>query len=433
MRLRELEPDTPPETLRIAWIGPMPVDVGGVAGVSTQLIGHLAKLGHRIDCFLTDPPSTLPKFLAEQPTIIPIWAGMRWGWDRWYSKSPTGAFVTSLAARAWAFRQLRKELADRHARVPYDIIYQFSNIEVVGVPRSLRGAVPLVIHPETHIAGDLHWYRAEADLVKRCESSRSRRRVVESVLAFRTAIQRRSIRRASAVVCISSSFRDNLIRDYGIDPERTFVLPNPIDTSIYKISTEPLHDPPVLLVLGRVSVRKGVAEIVHLSHRLADVGETVTIRIVGGHTLWSDYRPLLNQVNLDNTVYVGKIPAQEVAAELASADVLVQASKYEPFGLTVGEALASGLPVVATAVVGAIEGTCPESTEVVGVGDVGALVVAVQVLLGRMSTNCNEVRQAARSDAERLFDPASISQRLSDYLIGVVESEKKHGTQAPAR
>jgi glycosyltransferase involved in cell wall biosynthesis len=171
--------------------------------------------------------------------------------------------------------------------------------------------------------------------------------------------------------------------------------------------------------LGRISVRKGIDQIVQLSHSLAENGTVVALRIVGGHTLWSDYRPLLAGINSDNTTYIGPLPSADVAAELGEADLLVQASKYEPFGLTVAEALASGVPVVATAAVGAIEGTSRTGTEVVPVGDVRALARAVETLVQRMSASPQAVRRAARADAERLYDPVTVAQRLSEFLIGL--------------
>ena len=52
----------------------------------------------------------------------------------------------------------------RHATDPYDVIYQFSTIESLAVPARLTRSVPLVIHPETHAAGELRALIAERRL-----------------------------------------------------------------------------------------------------------------------------------------------------------------------------------------------------------------------------------------------------------------------------
>ncbi len=57
----------PTRSLRIAWLGagPLEQESGGVPGVATELLHGLAKLGHRVDCFLPGverevPPDSTP-------------------------------------------------------------------------------------------------------------------------------------------------------------------------------------------------------------------------------------------------------------------------------------------------------------------------------------------------------------------------------------
>src|SRR5204863_3291982 len=117
----------------------------------------------------------------------------------------------------------------------------------------------------------------------------------------------------------------------------------------------PAGDPPTVLVLGRIAVRKGVDDVVAVARALLDENVPARIRVVGGPSLWSDYTRLLEDLPSANAEYAGAVPASEVPLELASSDLLLQASRYEPFALTVAEALAAGVPVVATSEVGAIE------------------------------------------------------------------------------
>ena len=81
----------------------------------------------------------------------------------------------------------------------------------------------------------------------------------------------------------------------------------------------------------------------------------------------------------------------EVPGELARASVLLQASRYEPFGLTVAEALAAGVPVVGTSEVGAIEGVDRSVAAEVAPGDAEALAAAVVAMLGELEREAGAI------------------------------------------
>jgi glycosyltransferase involved in cell wall biosynthesis len=156
--------------------------------------------------------------------------------------------------------------------------------------------------------------------------------------------------------------------------------------------------------IGRMVVRKGVELLVELSHRLADLESQITFDLVGDHSLWSDYRPLLQGLNPRIARYRGPLSRGQVTAFLAETDLLVQPAKYEPFGLTLAEALAMGVPVVASDAVGAAEGVAPECCMVVSSGEIDQLEAAVRMMVTRMqSGDAPQLRALARAEAERLF------------------------------
>ena len=410
-------------SLHIAFLTPVPSEDGGATGVATDVLVGLATLGHRIDCFIAGYELALPERLTSQSNLSFVWAKSRWRWDRWYSRTRLGAFLSGLLARAWAFVRLRREIVAKHERDAYDVIYQFSNIETAGVPRSLLKTVPLVIHPETHIAGELRWFRRERHLARRCEPWH-RRVLVELMLITRTVIQRRSIGAATLVICISEVFRDHLVADYKVPRERTRVIPNPVRLQRFQPAEKSARQPPVLLVLGRISVRKGIDQIIDLSHELVARGIEARIRIVGAESLWSDYRPLLHGLHPANAEYVGSVAPREISDELKNCDVLVQASKYEPFGLTVAEALAAGVPVVATDEVGAAERVSRVVCAVVPADNAKRLTDAVQEMLVRLQADGGHTKEIARREARRLFACADICRDISDALQQIVSTSR---------
>jgi glycosyltransferase involved in cell wall biosynthesis len=418
----------PRKSLRIAWLGPAPEEDGAVAGVVTDLLHGLAARGHRIDCFLPATRRELPARLLEDLNVTFVWGTANWKWDRWYSRTKFTAFLTGLLARSVASVRLRREIVRRHEQAPYDVIYQFSRIEILAVPSRLQRTVPLVIHPETHIAGELRCLIAERRLALRCQSLYTFV-MVATIWLVRAIVQRIHIRRARLLICISSVFRDHLIRDYGFPAAATVVVPNPVRVERFAVTEKPPGRPPTILVLGRVSVRKGIEDVVAVARSLLDRGADVRVRVVGGPSLWSDYTKLLDDLT-ENADYVGAIPASEVPTELARSDLLLQASKYEPFALTVSEALASGLPVVATTEVGAAESVDRSVVAQLAPGDIAGMVSAITAMLGRLEAHPTEIRALARAEAARLFKPDVVCETISRALEDLVEKSLPPATAA---
>ena len=416
--------------LRIAWLGPAPGEDGGVPGVATELLGGLAALGHRIDCFFPSSGQPIPDRLSGNPNIAFIWGTAVWHWDRWYSRTRIAAFISGMLVRGLASLRLGREIARRHEQQPYDLIYQFSTIESLGVPSRVRRGVPLVIHPETHSAGELRALIAERRLALRCQS-RLRFAAVATIMLVRALAQRRRIRHARLLVCISSVFRDHLVRDYGFPREDTVVVPNPVRVERFPPTERGLGDPPTVLVLGRIAARKGIEDVVAVAHSLLRRGQRARVRVVGGPSLWSDYTPLLEDLPAENGEYAGLVPASSVPAELAASDILLQASRYEPFALTVGEALAAGVAVVATTEVGAIEGVDRRVLAEVAPGDVEAMTAAIVALLDRLAADPGTMRAAARSQAQQLFAPEVICEAISLALQRLLDDAG--GSPGPAQ
>ncbi len=408
-------------SLRIAWLGPAPGEGGGVPGVATELLDGLAKLGHRIDCFFPSSGQTLPARLLENPNLTIVWGTAEWEWDRWYSRSRITAFASGMIARGYASVRLRRAIAAEHGREPYDLVYQFSSIESLAVPAAVTRTVPLVIHPETHSAGELRALIAERALSRRCEPSH-RFLSATAIMLARSLVQLVRIRRARLLVCISGVFRDHLVRDYRFPATATVIVPNPVRLERFDPARATHDEPPTVLVLGRIAVRKGVEDVVAVSRVLRDRGVAVRIRVVGGPSLWSDYTRLLDDLAPETAEYAGALPAADVPAELERSDALLQASHYEPFALTVAEALACGLPVIATSEVGAGEGVDPSVLTVVSPGDVEAMADAIVATLERSHAEGERTAAMARSEAERLFAPPVVAKSLSDALERLVGS-----------
>jgi glycosyltransferase involved in cell wall biosynthesis len=410
--------------MRIAWLGPEPSLEGGVPYAATQILLGLAEQGVEVDAYIATVHAPYGNRFDGCPGLRLFTERVPWDWDRWYSRQPLMATATSLLARARSQKHLLVRLSAEHARRPYALIYQFSQFEVPWLRRRETGLPPVIVHPEVHTAGELRWHRREHALAVRC-GGKARTEATTALLAGRTIIQRRDARRVAGIIAPSRVFARHLEDDYSIESERLYVVQNPIDLRRFTPqSGGPTENGPVeLLFVSRLSVRKGIEMVVGLSHRLAREPGRFRLRIVGAHSMFSDYTPLLKELHPAVARHEGYRSADEVAQLHRSADVVLQPSHYEPFALTVGEALASGSPVVTSDEVGATENVDSRCSYRFAAGNLDAFEAGVRAMADVMRDGRrDDVRRLARFEAERLFAPQRVCRALVDTFERVLDN-----------
>ena len=82
-----------------------------------------------------------------------------------------------------------------------------------------------------------------------------------------------------------------------------------------------------------------------------------------------------------HTIFYGNLPHIEAMKAMVGARLFLHPSAYETFGVVLAEAMALGVPVVTTLCGGPETFVTPETGRLVPVGDVGALLNAVQDIL----------------------------------------------------
>jgi D-inositol-3-phosphate glycosyltransferase len=146
----------------------------------------------------------------------------------------------------------------------------------------------------------------------------------------------------------------------GVPRARISVIPSGVDLGRFTT-----HGPaaprdqsrPRILTVGRLVERKGYADLIQ-ALRLVPKAELVIVggppeSELDGDPLAQALRELARRCRVANRVrLVGAVPREQMPQWYRSADVLACAPWYEPFGLTPLEAMACGVPVVASAVGG---------------------------------------------------------------------------------
>ncbi|MDG4818595.1 glycosyltransferase [Micromonospora sp. WMMD956] len=208
----------------------------------------------------------------------------------------------------------------------------------------------------------------------------------------------------------------------GVPRDRISVVPSGVNLATFApLGPAVGRDPgrARVLTVGRLVERKGFQDVIRAMPLVPDA-ECV---VVGGPPeglLETDpharrLRALARECGVaDRVRLVGAVPREEMGRWYRSADVLVAAPWYEPFGLTPLEAMACGVPVVGTAVGGLTDTVLDGVTgDLVPARDPRALGAAIRGLLD------DRIRRfayagAARDRARRSYSWAATAQRLAE-------------------
>ncbi len=156
------------------------------------------------------------------------------------------------------------------------------------------------------------------------------------------------IRKVSAVRVVSKRIAQSLEK-IGIAEDRITVLPIRPELEVFlKTERSERSVPPyVFLYIGRLAPEKDTLRILHAFTELHKIYPDTCLRMVGDGEERSTIESYINQHHLHDSVTL--LPwTENVAEEMASADVFLLASKHEAYALTLIESLAVGTPVITT-------------------------------------------------------------------------------------
>jgi len=337
------------------------------------------------------------------PTWIPVSYEMRDRWDRIPIVKNNWTLKSSLRARD----QLRAALRTTQL----DGIFFHTSVTAM-FSHGLMTRIPSVISMD---ATPLNF----DDIGRPYEHSPSSVTLLES---FKNAVNRRSFRLARRLITWCDWAKDSLVTDYRADPEKVVVIPPGVDLEKWKSArgTEPQR-PVRLLFVGGDFRRKG------------------------GDTLLEAFRASLSQEceldivtreSIDTTGLTGVrvhhglgSNAPELMALYARADIFVFPTRADVMPLVIMEAMASGLPVITTAV-----GAVREEVEVgingflVPPGDAKALADATLRLVRNPELR-NAMSAAARRAAEQKFNAAANYSKVLSVCKECVDAVRHTGAR----
>ena len=235
--------------------------------------------------------------------------------------------------RAW------KKLYQLWKEKPFDVIHdnQTLGFGMLLIQKSFPAPLITTIHHP--LSED-----QKADFQQLWEFSHRIRRAVYYPLLMHQLV----VPRLECLVTVSKTAAQTIAQAYQIDPSRIKVIYNGVDTETFQPNPKIKKKKNQLVFVGNTEDRK--KGIRYLLEALLYLPRSVQLLVVDGgaprHTVMEE---LLKRFNLKNRVKTtGKIPTEQVARAYQESEIAVVPSVYEGFGFPAAEAMACGLPVVAS-------------------------------------------------------------------------------------
>ena len=240
------------------------------------------------------------------------------------------------------------------------------------------------------------------------------------------AITKFSIEKSDGLTAVSRFLQAETIQAFGCTGCRIEVIPNFIDPEVYDrakykpaLREEISESDRVLMHISNFRPVKRVRDVVRVFARVRETVPSVLVMVGDGPD-----RVLAEaearELGVDDDVYfLGKIDT--VAPLLSAADLFLIPSQSESFGLSALEALASGVPVVGSAVGGLPEVVRSGETGVLcAVGDVeGMASAAIQILSDR--ARWNAMSRLAAADARARFAMNDVVEQYEAFYAAALQ------------
>ncbi len=398
-------------------------DAGGQNVYVSELSRNLAARGYAVDVFARWDNPVAPEIVEWVPGVRVI--HLKAGPLRPRPKDELWPFMP-------AFRNSLQRFMERD-ETHYDLLH--GNFWMSGwVATELRRRLDIPVVQIFHAMG---------------KTKRRHQKKVDTSPGDRIAMERHVIREADKIIAQCPNEREELVNDYGADPEKIALIPSAVNTNIFspvgregarkRIGLE--TGKKVIVYVGRLLPRKDIRNVVRalaLLVRQSDADQDAPLLlVVGGESEEPDpvstpeigeLQKLAAQLGvIEHVRFTGRRQPDKLRDYYCAADVAVTTPWYEPFGLTPLEAMACGRPVIGSAVGGLtytiqdgqtgflVPPRCPE-----------ALAARLQRLLDQPEA-CRRMGQAARTRVEREFSWPIVAMRtgaLYEQLLAERMTEK---------
>ncbi len=206
---------------------------------------------------------------------------------------------------------------------------------------------------------------------------------IQFLKSINTYLLRQAMVEAGCIIAFSEFSRDLIVKGLGTDhADRVKVIPPGLDSSWFDVERNQV-DLNRILFWGRLEDEKGLPELFDAFKKVVSKKVDSKLTLVGEGNRLQEYKSRIADLGLtDHVEFTGWLNDREIQNLTTKSSIGIFPSRIESFGLSVAEALATGLPVIA-----ARGGAIPENIEdgvtgrLVPVNDADALAKALILAL----------------------------------------------------
>ncbi len=161
-------------------------------------------------------------------------------------------------------------------------------------------------------------------------------------------------RKIDGMIAVSEVARDSVSKYFHGDYR---IIPNGIDTSRFRPGLEPIPElsqySPKILFVGRFEPRKGLKYLLQAFPLIIEEFPSVKLIVVGRGILERYYRRYVEEHIKEHVIFTGHASPEDLPRYYASCDIYCSpATGQESFGIVLLEAMATGMPIVASDISG---------------------------------------------------------------------------------
>ena len=156
------------------------------------------------------------------------------------------------------------------------------------------------------------------------------------------------VNKSSKTFVVSTFYRDQLLKDYRLNPMKLEVVHNVINPIFYENRIKILLSNPIKLsVIGYLVERKNHLTLFKALKILKDKGFQIELKVIGDGPFGVALKQFTKQNNLESEInFLGLLDREDVLKQAKESHIIVSASTFETFGVNIIEGMAIGRPVV---------------------------------------------------------------------------------------
>jgi glycosyltransferase involved in cell wall biosynthesis len=238
-------------------------------------------------------------------------------------------------------------------------------------------------------------------------------------------MQKKVVKRLHNIVTVSDCSRQDIARDFGLQPASISVVHNGICTEEFRPLPQVTRLPNRLMATCSADAPlKGARYLFRAYARLLETYPDLELLLISKLNPGGATEKLVRELGIEDRVqFVSGITTDEMAHYYAQATLAICPSVYEGFGLPAGEAMACGVPVVSSDG-GALPEVVGDAGVLVPARDVDALVAAIDALLQDPKRR-DELGAKAKKRIEDHFCWNVCAKQMTDYYYQVLANENR--------